>query len=652
MGDGYKDMEPRGKKTFDQVTMSQDFDQYLFGEGTHYEIYQRMGSHLTEKDGKEGVCFSVWAPNAAGVSVVGEFNEWEEGANPMNSLGISGIYEVFVPGAIEGNLYKYCITTKDGRKLYKADPYANLGELRPGNASRITKPSDYDWRDALWCRERSRRRIQEQPVAVYEVHPGSWMKHMNRKEGSDGFYNYKQLAHSLGDYVKEMGYTHVELMGISEYPYDGSWGYQVTGYFAPTARYGNPDDFRYFVDYLHRQGIGVILDWVPAHFPKDDHGLAEFDGTCVYEYEDPRKGEHPDWGTKVFDYSKNQVKNFLIASAVYWLKEYHVDGLRVDAVSSMLYLDYGRGPGQWIPNEYGGNQNLEAVSFLRTLNQVIKERVPGAFVIAEESTAWPQITGSVEEGGLGFDFKWNMGWMNDTLAYYGKDPIYRKYHHNNMTFGMTYAYAENYVLPYSHDEVVHGKGTLLEKMPGTLEEKFGDLRSAYGFFFGHPGKKLLFMGQEFAQRREWSEERELDWFLLDEPLHRGMQEYVKELLHLYRNHPCMYEQDCTEEGFTWIEPDDKERGVLVFARHSRDRRDHLLFVCNFTPVDREEYSVGVLEDVPHHLVLDSDQTRFGGQGIQKKMFYLPEAVPAGKCKKSFAYHLPGFGMAVFSYKSK
>ena len=527
-------------KQYQDVTMTGQVDQYLFGIGQHFEVYERFGAHLTEKDGMEGVCFSVWAPAAKSVSVVGTFNGWREAAGCMERLGASGIYELFVPGAIEGDLYKYCIHTRTGEVLYKADPYAFESEVRPGNASRVAGIEDYRWRDQEWMTRREKKDYRTEPINILEVHPGSFQKRPITEADPDGFLNYKQLAHALGDYAEEMGYTHVELLGILEYPFDGSWGYQVTGYFAPTSRYGNPKDFMYLVDYLHRKGIGVYLDWVPAHFPKDAHGLACFDGTPLYEYEDLRKGEHREWGTKVFDYGKKEVQNFLCASAVFWLKEYHLDGLRVDAVSSMLYLDYGRGPGEWIPNIYGGNQNLEAGEFLQLLNRTTRKFAPGTVMIAEESTSWPGVTGEPEGQGLGFHMKWNMGWMNDTLAYMEKDPIYRSYHHDHLTFGMVYAYTEHFIQALSHDEVVHGKHSLLGKMPaGEGLEPFGDLRAYYGFYIGHPGKKLLFMGQEFAQEREWSENRELDWFLLSEPKHLGMQRYMHSLYEIYREYPAL-----------------------------------------------------------------------------------------------------------------
>lgn len=632
-------------RDFQEVTMTKEFDRYLFHEGRHYEVYKRMGAHPTEKDGKSGVLFSIWAPRARAVSVMGDFNGWDRNANPMDRLDGQGLYEVFVPGALSGDLYKYCIQGEDGEYYEKADPYANFAEVRPGTASRVSELGGYPWRDGGWEAKKQRKDWEKEPMFILEVHPGSW-----KLKGYDhSFYNYRQLAQALAEYVQEMGYTHVELMGILEHPFDGSWGYQVTGYFAPTSRYGKPEDFQYLVDYLHRQGIGVILDWVPAHFPKDAHGLGRLDGSPVYEYEDPRKGEHPDWGTYVFDYGKKEVRNFLIASAVYWLKEYHVDGLRVDAVSSMLYLDYGRADGEWVPNRNGGKENLEAVSFLQEMNQVVKERVPGAYVIAEESTAWQKVTGSVEEGGLGFTFKWNMGWMNDVLFYLGKDPIYRKYHHHNLTFGMTYAYSERFILVLSHDEVVHGKGSMLMKLPGTMEEKFQDLRAAYGFFLGHPGKKLLFMGQEFAQVKEWDEKKELDWALLEERNHRRMQEYVKDLLRIYRENPCLYETDQEEDGFWWIEPDDEENSVYTFARRSRDGKNNLLFVVNFTPVERTAYQVGTLVKKPHRLILSSDWEKYGGKTREEKAEFLPKETEAHRFSYSFSFDLAGFGMAIFRF---
>ncbi len=636
-------------KQYQDVTMTGQVDQYLFGIGQHFEVYERFGAHLTEKDGMEGVCFSVWAPAAKSVSVVGTFNGWREAAGCMERLGASGIYELFVPGAIEGDLYKYCIHTRTGEVLYKADPYAFESEVRPGNASRVAGIEDYRWRDQEWMTRREKKDYRTEPINILEVHPGSFQKRPITEADPDGFLNYKQLAHALGDYAEEMGYTHVEFLGILEYPFDGSWGYQVTGYFAPTSRYGNPKDFMYLVDYLHRKGIGVYLDWVPAHFPKDAHGLACFDGTPLYEYEDPRKGEHREWGTKVFDYGKKEVRNFLCASAVFWLKEYHLDGLRVDAVSSMLYLDYGRGPGEWIPNIYGGNQNLEAVEFLQLLNRTTRKFAPGTVMIAEESTSWPGVTGEPEGQGLGFHMKWNMGWMNDTLAYMEKDPIYRSYHHDHLTFGMVYAYTEHFIQALSHDEVVHGKHSLLGKMPaGEGLEPFGDLRAYYGFYIGHPGKKLLFMGQEFAQEREWSENRELDWFLLSEPKHLGMQRYMHSLYEIYREYPALYELDYEPGGFQWMDPDDTEESIVSFARFGRNGKN-LLFVINFTPVERKEYRLGTPCGGSYELLLDSSWKKFGGTREELHKIYEAENIPSGQRETSFSYDLSGYEAAIFSF---
>ena len=636
-------------KQYQDVTMTGQVDQYLFGIGQHFEVYERFGAHLTEKDGMEGVCFSVWAPAAKSVSVVGTFNGWREAAGCMERLGASGIYELFVPGAIEGDLYKYCIHTRTGEVLYKADPYAFESEVRPGNASRVAGIEDYRWRDQEWMTRREKKDYRTEPINILEVHPGSFQKRPITEVDPDGFLNYKQLAHALGDYAEEMGYTHVELLGILEYPFDGSWGYQVTGYFAPTSRYGNPKDFMYLVDYLHRKGIGVYLDWVPAHFPKDAHGLACFDGTPLYEYEDPRKGEHREWGTKVFDYGKKEVRNFLCASAVFWLEEYHLDGLRVDAVSSMLYLDYGRGPGEWIPNIYGGNQNLEAVEFLQLLNRTTRKFAPGTVMIAEESTSWPGVTGEPEGQGLGFHMKWNMGWMNDTLAYMEKDPIYRSYHHDHLTFGMVYAYTEHFIQALSHDEVVHGKHSLLGKMPaGEGLDPFGDLRAYYGFYIGHPGKKLLFMGQEFAQEREWSENRELDWFLLSEPKHLGMQRYMHSLYEIYQEYPALYELDYEPGGFQWMDPDDAEESIVSFARFGRNGKN-LLFVINFTPVERKEYRLGTPCGGSYELLLDSSWKKFGGTREELHKIYEAENIPSGQRETSFSYDLSGYEAAIFSF---
>ena len=625
-----------------------ELDQYLFSMGTHYDIYKKMGAHEAVMNGKKGVYFAVWAPNAATVSVIGEFNGWREEANPMTRLEPSGIYEGFVVGAKVGMLYKFFIKTKDGRGLYKADPFANYAEQRPGTASRITDITKLRWSDAAWMEARKQRDNDSLPVSIYEVHPGSWKKHPHG-EDEDGFYNYREFAKSLAEYVKEMGYTHVELMGIAEHPFDGSWGYQVTGYYAPTSRYGTPEDFAYMVNYLHKQKIGVILDWVPAHFPRDAHGLEEFDGGCVYEYADPKKGEHPEWGTKVFDFGKSEVKNFLIANALYWVEHFHIDGLRVDAVASILYLDYGRENGQWTPNIYGGNKNLEAIEFFKHLNSVVLGRNHGAMMIAEESTAWPKVPGKPEEDGLGFSHKWNMGWMNDFLEYMKLDPYFRKWNHNKMTFSMTYAYAEKYILVLSHDEVVHLKCSMINKMPGLYDDKFANLRAGYAYMLGHPGKKLLFMGQEFAQLQEWSEARELDWYLLAEDKHQQMQNYVKALLHLYKKTPALYDADQDPCGFEWINADDADRSIFSFVRHSKDGKSNLLFVINFTPVARPDYRVGVPKRKQYRLVLDGDAAEFGGNTTERPVVYKAVKSECDGREYSFAYDLPAYGIAIFKF---
>ena len=597
--------------------------------------------------GKKGVYFAVWAPHAKSVSVIGEFNGWDAAADRMERQEPLGIYTVFVPEAKDGQMYKYCIETESGELIYKADPFANYAELRPGTASRITDVSHLKWTDDRWMESRKKWDNKENPLSIYEVHMGSWMRHPGRED--EGFYTYREFAEAITKYVKKMGYTHVELMGIAEHPFDGSWGYQVTGYYAPTSRYGTPEDFAYMINYLHRNGIGVILDWVPAHFPKDAHGLADFDGTPTFEYADPRKGEHPDWGTKIFDYEKPQVRNFLIANALFWIEHFHVDGLRVDAVASMLYLDYGKQDGQWVPNKYGGNQNLEAIEFFKHLNSVVLGRNPGTMMIAEESTAWPKVTGNPEDDGLGFSLKWNMGWMHDFTEYMKLDPYFRKNAHHMMTFSMEYAYSENYILVLSHDEVVHLKCSMLNKMPGEGFDKYANLKAAYAFMTGHPGKKLLFMGQEFAQLREWSEERELDWFLLSEEPHQQIQNWYRDLLHLYKKHPALYELDNDPAGFEWINKDDIFRSIFSFVRHSKGKKKNLLFVCNFTPVAREDYRVGVPTKRQCKLVLNSDEKEYGGSGEKRTEIYKPVKKECDGQKYSFAYPLPAYGVAVFEY---
>ncbi len=628
-----------------------EMDCYLFGQATHYDIYRKMGAHVVTKNGKKGVCFTVWAPHAARVHVIGDFNGWNETSHEMDRVepNTMGVYELFVPGVEEGALYKYLILARDGSKHYKADPYGTYAQMRPETASIVYDIGHFKWTDGEWMKERAATEgeLYEKPMAIYEVHPGSWMRHPGRDD--EGFYSYRELADALVEYVKEMGYTHVELMGISEYPFDGSWGYQVTGYYAPTSRYGTPEDFAYLVNEFHRNKIGVILDWVPAHFPRDAHGLAMFDGTPTYEYADTRKGEHPDWGTKIFDYAKNEVKNFLIGSALMWVEHYHVDGLRVDAVASMLYLDYGKQDGQWVANKYGGHENLEAIEFFKHINTLILGRNPGAVMIAEESTAWPLVTGKAEDNGLNFSYKWNMGWMHDFLDYMKLDPYFRKDNHNKMTFAMSYNASEKYILVLSHDEVVHLKCSLLNKMPGLEEDKFKNLMCAYAFMMGHSGKKLLFMGQDFAQVQEWSEARELDWYLLENPYHKKIHDWMKALLHMYRKNPCMYQLDTCWDGFEWINADDRERSIFSFVRKSKDGKNNLLFVINFTPMAREDYRVGVLKRRQHKLVLNSESAEYNNTDTDRPDTYKPEKKDCDGKKYSFAYPLAPYGVAVFSF---
>lgn len=622
-----------------------ELDRYLYNNGRHYEIYEKLGAHPKILNGVEGMYFAVWAPHAKQIGVVGDFNSWNPDSHPMTPLADSGIWEAFVPFIGSGQLYKYAITTNSGKILFKADPFAFYAELRPQTASITTDLTSYTWKDQSFMEKRNEQDLLSQPVSIYEVHLGSW-KRKNRAE-RDGFYTYKEAARELADYIKEMGYTHVELMGIAEHPYDGSWGYQVTGYYAPTSRYGTPEEFMYFVDAMHQKGIGVLLDWVPAHFPKDSHGLFEFDGEPCYEYADPRKGEHPDWGTKIFDYSKYEVGNFLIANALYWIDKYHVDGLRVDAVASMLYLDYGRKQGEWIPNKEGGNKNLEAIEFFKHLNSVVKERGNGAVVIAEESTAWPKVTDAPDRSGLGFTFKWNMGWMHDFLEYMKLDPYFRKYNHHKMTFGLTYFTSENYILVLSHDEVVHLKGSMINKMPGLLEDKYANLKLGYTFMLGHPGKKLLFMGQDFGQIHEWDEKTSLDWYLAKEPLGENLKNYVKDLLHLYRKYPALYENDYGFNGFTWVNANDNEHSIFSFIRYGTHTKTCLLFVLNFTPVERPDFRVGVPKRGKFSLVLDESHGLYR-RGDTPLVFKSEKLFWDGQ-DYSFSYPLPAYGAAVFSF---
>lgn len=623
-----------------------ELDRYLFGQGTHYKIFEKLGAHPRTYGGKPGMYFAVWAPHAKSVGVVGDFNGWDPETSPMKPLEDSGIYEAFIPGLGTGELYKFAITTKDDKILFKADPYAFSAEFRPGTASITTDISGFSWSDEKWMEKRKHTEPEKAPMAIYEVHLGSWRK-ASRPE-KEGYYTYKEAAHELADYVVKMGYTHVELMGIAEHPYDGSWGYQVTGYYAPTSRYGGPRDFMYFVNYLHKKGIGVILDWVPAHFPRDAHGLASFDGTCLYEHLDPRQGSHPHWGTLIYNYGRPQVSNFLISNALFWAKEYHADGIRMDAVASMLYLDYGKNAGEWVANMYGGHENLEAVEFLKHLNSVFHKEAKGAVLIAEESTAWPQITGNVKEGGLGFDYKWNMGWMNDFLGYMQCDPYFRNQHYGELTFSMLYAYSENFVLVFSHDEVVHGKGSMAGKMPGdTQEKKFANLRAAYGFMTGHPGKKLLFMGQEFGQMDEWNENRSLEWELLQYPVHKEMQEYVKALNHLYTTQPALYEMDYEPEGFEWINCTYNDENIAIFIRKTKRPEDTLLFVCNFVPVAHEKFRVGVPFAGKYKEILNSDSVKFGGTGATNPRVKASKKEEWDAREHSISITLPPLGICVF-----
>ena len=621
-----------------------ELDRYLFGAGTHYEIFEKLGAHPKTYKGREGYYFAVWAPHARAVHLTGDFNGWNQETHPLTPLADSGIWELFVPGMKEGQLYKFAVTAASGQVFLKADPFAFSAEFRPGTASVTTDLSGFSWSDGSWMKKRSQDDPLKKPMSIYEVHIGSWKK-KNRPE-KEGFYTYAEAAHELAAYVKEMGYTHVELMGIAEHPLDASWGYQVTGYFAPTSRYGSPKEFMYLVNYLHRQGIGVILDWVPAHFPRDAHGLADFDGQPLFEYADPRKGEHPDWGTKVFDYGKNEVKDFLISNAIYWVEKFHVDGLRVDAVASMLYLDYGRQDGQWVANQYGGNENLEAIEFFKHLNTVLRGRNSGAMMIAEESTAWPKVTRHPEENGLGFTFKWNMGWMHDFLEYMKLDPYFRKYNHHRMTFGLTYFTSENYILVLSHDEVVHLKCSMINKMPGLGGDKFANLKAGYTFMMGHPGKKLLFMGQDFGQWHEWDEKTSLDWYLTKEEDHEELQSYVRDLLHLYRRYPCLYRLDNDWNGFQWVNANDGDRSIFSFIRRDETSKKNLLFVINFTPVERPDYRVGVPRRGNYTLLLDQSH---GAYKLKDAPVYKASKGECDGQPYSVVYPLAPYGVGIFRF---
>lgn len=630
--------------------MITEADAYLFAQGTHYEIYEKMGAHEAEIDGQKGVYFAVWAPNAKYVNVIGSFNNWDIFQDNMDRISEGGIFALFIPGAKIGDMYKYVITTSDDRKLYKADPYGNYAQLRPDNASIVTDLSGFKWTDSVWQTEKQTKDILKQPMAIYECHIGSWMKHpVSDPEKETGFYNYREFADRFVEYCKDMKYTHVELMGISEHPFDGSWGYQVTGYYAPTSRYGTPEDFMYLVNTLHKHHIGVILDWVPAHFPKDEFGLANFDGTCLYEHPDARRGEHPDWGTKIFNYGKHEVSNFLIANAMFWVNKFHIDGLRVDAVASMLYLDYGRENGQWLPNEFGNNKNLDAIEFFRHLNSMMKKKYPGTMMIAEESTAWPLVTGDPKEGGLGFTFKWNMGWMHDFCSYMSLDPIFRKDNHYKLTFAMSYNESENYILPLSHDEVVHLKCSMLNKMPGFYKDKFANLRVGYTYMFTHCGKKLLFMGQDFGQDCEWSEERELEWHYLEDKEHSSMKYYMQKLLEIYNKYPCLSENDNNWKSFEWINADDKDRSIYSYMRKSENGRNNILVVLNMTPMERKDYQLGVDKKKKYKLLLNSDDVDFGGNGGTIPKEITAKAVKCDNKPYSLTFDLPAYGAALFLF---
>ncbi|MBQ8147161.1 MAG: 1,4-alpha-glucan branching protein GlgB [Lachnospiraceae bacterium] len=627
-----------------------DMDIYLFAEGKHYQIYEKLGAHPMKIDGVEGTYFAVWAPNARRVSVVGDFNMWDGALHPMNMLSSSGIHELFIPGVTEGAVYKFQILTRFDELIYKADPYGNCCQFRPDNASVVADIGKYKWKDTSWIANRQKTQRTDslrKPMAIYEMHLGSWKKAV--EDSDNGFYNYRELAPMVASYVKEMGYTHIELMGIAEYPFDGSWGYQVTNYYAPTRRYGLPEDFMYFVDYMHKNGIYVILDWVPAHFPKDAHGLGRFDGMPLYEHADPRRGEHPHWGTYIFDFGRNEVQNFLVANALFWLEKFHIDGLRVDAVASMLYLDYGKNDGEWVANKDGGKENLDAIAFMQHLNHTIEERVPGALMIAEESTAWAGVTAPASMNGLGYLYKWNMGWMNDFIEYMKLDPYFRSFNHNRLTFSLMYTYSENFILVMSHDEVVHLKCSMLYKMPGTMPEKFANLKTAYGFMWAHPGKKLLFMGQEFGQSREWSEARSLDWFALEEPGHKGLQNFVKKLNMLYKKYDAFYYNDCDPMGFEWINCNDNEHSQVSFIRRGSTAKDQILVVCNFTPVERKDFWVGVPCMGTYTEILNSDDVEFEGEGrVNKKPIKAVQGACDGR-EQYISFDMPPLSVVVFKY---
>ena len=628
----------------DSVALT-DFDLYLIGEGTHNRAYERMGAHIVERGGRSGVEFAVWAPNAGHVSVIGDFNVWSPEANPMRVRPKAGVWEIFVPGIGQGVRYKYHVESRYGHfAADKADPYGFSTELRPQTASRVWNLENYSWNDRQWMNERAKRNARDAPISIYEVHLGSWRR---VPEEGNRWLTYREIAPLLADHIHDAGFTHAEFLPVSEHPFDGSWGYETTGYFSPTSRFGDPTDFMYLVDHLHQRGIGVILDWVPAHFPKDEAGLAFFDGTHLYEHADPRQGEYPVWNTFAFNYGRREVRTFLVSNALFWFDKYHIDGLRVDAVASMLYLDYGRRQGEWIPNRYGGKENIEAIDFLRYLNEHVYTAFPDVMTVAEESTAWPQISRPTYLGGLGFGFKWNMGWMHDILEYASTDPIYRSYHHNRITFSLMYAFMENFVLPFSHDEVVYSKGSMLSKMPGDQWQKFANLRCLYGYMFGHPGKKLLFMGGELGQWSEWNHDQSLDWHLLQYPFHSSLQRWVRDLNTLYRGEPALHEMDYEPLGFEWVDCSDSQRSVVSFLRRGRQSVDTLLFVCNFTPVPRHNYRVGSPEGGYWREILNSDAPLYGGSG-QGNMGGLTAApLPIHGRPFSLSMTLPPLGVVIF-----
>lgn len=622
-----------------------EYDRYLFNAGNNYEIYNKLGAHLCKVDGVDGCSFAVWAPNAKSICIIGTFNYWDGRATQMRMLGNSGIWELFIPGIGEYERYKFRIKDRYNNVVDKTDPYGFYTEVRPMKASVVYDLGVFHWNDEKWIENRENIDDYRSPINIYEVHLGSWMR---VPEEDNRFLTYKELADKLVKYVKNMGYTHIELLPVTEYPFDGSWGYQVTGYYAPTSRYGEPDDFRYFVDCCHRNGIGIIVDWVPAHFPKDENGLARFDGTALYEHEDWRRGEHKEWGTYVFNYGRKEVSNFLIANALFWIKEYHIDGIRMDAVASMLYLDYCRRDGEWLPNEYGGRENLEAVEFLKHLNSVISGTFKGVMTFAEESTSWEGVTRGADSNGLGFTFKWNMGWMNDFLEYMKKDPLFRKYHHNNLTFGITYAFSENFVLVLSHDEVVHMKGSMINKMPGDKWQKFSNLRAAYGFMYTYPGKKLLFMGNDIAQYNEWSEERSIDWHLLNENENLGINVYLRDLFKIYKKQPALWERDTYPEGFEWIECDDADNSVLSYVRYGKNTEDFVIVICNFTPRTVLDFNVGVPFEGYYKEILNSDDEKYGGSGVVNKKAVKSKKIHCNRCANSISISLPPLATTILS----